>query len=49
MFRVHVKFGWDKTIYRTFRTKAQCERFLDKVYRQYLPSQIVATWIRRAE
>lgn len=45
MYKAYIKFGWDKTKYRTFATIKQCDHWFDKWYKQYLPSQIVATWI----
>jgi hypothetical protein len=45
LYKIHLKFGWDKTIIRRFNTLQECNAWLDRMYTVYLPSQIVATWI----
>lgn len=43
--KVYIKYGWDKTYYRTFNTLKKCETWLTKMSANYLPSQIISTWI----
>ncbi len=45
-YHVEILFGWSKSYYRNFNTLIECENWLDKLHKKYLPSQIINSLIR---